>query len=119
LDTEANELRKAHSSARSINSSLAEFSDSDTGSMSYDELQTWWHRLNKIEESCSDFLHDRQLDIHSRTVTSNAQIGNTTFNEYLYGSLSVVYPVLVTFAGLNEQIQKAKRSVVDELTRRV
>lgn len=119
LDTEASELRSAESSAQSINHSLDEFTASDASSLSYDELQGWWHQLNDLERSCTDILKNRQLHIHSRAVTSNAQIENTTFNEYLYGSLGVVYPVLVSFAELNEQIRQAKRSVVDELTRRV
>lgn len=119
LDTEASELRSAESSAQSITHSLDDFPASDPSSLSYDELQRWWHRLNDLERSCTENLKDRQLHIHSREVTSNAQIGNTTFNEYLYGSLAVVYPVLVSFAELNNQIRKAKRIVINELTRRV
>lgn len=119
LNTEMNELRTAQSSARSINRSLEEFSDTDASSKSFDELQAWWQRLNEIEEACTGLLQERQLHIHSREVMSNAQIGTTRFNEYLYGSLSVVHPVIVTFTEFNDQIQRAKRSVVDELTRRV
>ncbi len=119
LNTEATELRTAQSSARSITQSLEDYSNSDASSLSYDELQAWWHQLNELERSCTDFLKDRQGHIHSRGVTTNAQIGNTTFNEYLYGSLSVVYPVLVTFSELHNQVRQAKNSVVHELTRRV
>lgn len=119
LNTEVNELRAAKSSARSINRTLDEFSDTDASSLSFDELQAWWRRLNDIEAGCTELLQERQLHIHSREVTSNAQIGNNRFNQYLYGSLSVVYPVIVTFAEFNDQIQSAKRLVVDELTRRV
>lgn len=119
LRTEADQLRAAQSTARSINQSLDQHSDSNTASLSYNELISRWHRLCDLEQSCSDFLQDRQQHIHSREVISNSGLGNLTFNEYLYGSLPVVHPVLVSFTELNTRIRETKQSIIDTITRRV
>jgi len=81
------------------------------------ELADVDERLRSHKQECEQLLTDRQATLSEQRVPSTHRIDHG-FSEYLYGSLSVTYPVVSDTTSLIDTLRTAHQSVDRALTGR-
>lgn len=116
LERENEDLKTAQRSLATVESELEGYDPPTLRGVDFDGLADRWDRLDELEERCTGVVEERQ-----RTVISGRNDGRTdgpTLLEYLYGPLSVDYPVLADAAAVIERIGDARRAVAVAASRR-
>lgn len=72
-------------------------------------------RLRSRRRDCEQLLTDRQATLSEQRVPSTHRIDHE-FSEYLYGSFSVTYPVIMDTLSLIDTLRTARQSVQQALT---
>jgi hypothetical protein len=102
-----------------VESRAADVVDYPLYQRSFPELYRAWHALSDLEAECEDVLASRQSTIHTERVVPTLDRGRESFHGYLYGDLSVTYPVLAAGTDLAERVRDTRREVLSALTRLV
>src|SRR5699024_2133256 len=118
-------LKSEHSALETADEKLTRLGaalDGIVGTRSFDtwndkELASVDERLHSHKQECEQLLTDRQATLSEQRVPSTHRIDHG-FSEYLYGSLSVTYPVVSDTTSLIDTLRTAHQSVDRALTGR-
>ncbi|WP_435079341.1 DUF7260 family protein [Halococcus sp. AFM35] len=118
LKSESNALETADAKLTRLGSDL----DGIVGKHSFEnwtdtELDGADERLRSRRHECEQLLTDRQITLSEQRVPGTHRIDHG-FNEYLYESLSVTYPVVTDTISLVDTLRTAQQSVKQALTAR-
>lgn len=108
LGQEADSLKQARETLEKINTALEEVNQQPMTAWSTQELTTNYEQLSKFETRCDELAAERQSRLHSQRV-HGPKHANEEFNEYLYESLAVTYPVLADIAEFESLLRTAQR----------
>lgn len=103
LETERESLRNAIDDCRDIDRRLDEIPECRIATLSFDELETHWQRLNVLEGRCERVVRSRQRFLTERR-SARLTVDDASFNDYLYAALDSTFPVLETGLELRERI---------------
>ena len=117
IDEEERSIRSAQQTLGDVEDSLVSMAARPITDRSYDELLATYDRLDGLETRCQDYLTERQHQIHDQPFNRGGVQENApdSLQEYLYGPLSVSYPVLADGANLIDQIRTARRRVASAI----
>ena len=114
LEQEADSLHQAYDTLEEIETALDEMNQRPIPAWSIEELTTDYERLRNFERQCEELAAERQAQLHSQRVRGPKQ-ADEDFNEYLYESLSVTYPVLADTAACSSLLRTAQRRLEQAL----
>ena len=97
LDQEADSLQHTRETLKEMNTALDELTQRPMTTWSTEELTDKYERLSEFETQCDELAAERQARLHSQRVCGPKH-ADEDFNDYLYKSLAVTYPVLVDIA---------------------
>ena len=118
-------LKSEHSALKTADEKLTRLGaalDGIVGTRSFEnwtdrELDSADERLRSRRRECEQLLTDRQATLSEQRVPSTHRIDHE-FSEYLYGSLSVTYPVVSDTTSLIDTLRTAHENVEQALTTR-
>ncbi|EMA56346.1 DUF7260 family protein [Halococcus thailandensis] len=118
-------LKSEHSALETADEKLTRLGSDLDGTVGTRSFENWTareladadERLRSRRHECEQLLTDRQATLSEQRVPSTHRIDHE-FNEYLYGSLSVTYPVVSDTTSLIGTLRTAHQSVDRALTGR-
>lgn len=110
LNREAESIQRIRTLFGEMSTTLAEMNRQPLTDWSQHEIYSGYDRLQEFETQCDELAADRQAELRSQRVQDAKHYGEN-FNEYLYKSLSVTYPVLADIAEIKSLLQTARRSL--------
>jgi hypothetical protein len=119
LERESEALADADEALERFEEARAAAVDEPLYRRSFGELYEAWDRLVDVECRLERFLSERQSAVQDDRTVSPANRDREAFQNYLYGTLDVRYPVLAAGAELADRVRETKQDVLVSLTRRV
>ncbi|UWG47911.1 Uncharacterized protein HSRCO_1632 [Halanaeroarchaeum sp. HSR-CO] len=119
LSTEQAAVEDATATLDEIETSLSSMDDGSLDERSFEELMETYAALETLEDRTVRLARRRQRQIHNETRCGRWDTSDLTLQEYLYGPLSMTYPVLHTTTRLTDDLGTARHSVVETMTARV
>jgi hypothetical protein len=118
-------LKSEHSALETADEKLTRLGSDLDGIVGTRSFENWTdreladadERLRSRRHECEQLLTDRQATLSAQRVPSTHRIDHE-FNEYLYGSLSVTYPVVSDTTSLIDTLRTAHENVEQALTTR-
>ena len=111
LKTETNALETADEQLTTLGESLNCLLDTRSlNSWSQSELTNGLSKLHTTEQECEELSADRQATLQTSRLPSFQRV-DFRFEEYLYQSLSVTYPILADISSLLQTLDSLKSDV--------
>lgn len=108
LQAEACSVETARGELLTIRSELAALPDCTIHRGTMDSLFETWEAYERLASRCERMLDDRQKQFTMISQSHPLENAAHSFNEYLYGDLETVHPVLVAIASTLELIAAAR-----------
>jgi 6-pyruvoyl-tetrahydropterin synthase len=117
LDHEAKRLQNARDTLEELNTTLTELNQQPVTAWATGEIIATHNRLDEFESQCNQLAANRQAELHNQRIAGR-KITDEGFNEYLYESLPVTYPVLADLAEFSSLLHTARQQLEQRLTHR-
>jgi hypothetical protein len=108
LDREAESLQHARDTLEELTTTLAELNQQPITAWTTNEIVATHERLAEFETQCDQLAADRQAELRSQRIRDPKHT-DEEFNEYLYESLSVTYPVLADLTEFTSLLHTARQ----------
>ena len=116
IDTEAQSLQSASSQLEPVANYLGAHGEDSVQTTSFDDALKLATSISRYRNDCEQVIETRQQEVHS----IDSRTGGRTdefFQEYLYNSFSVSFPVLTTALAYIRSLDSQWSTLVSELTR--
>jgi soluble cytochrome b562 len=117
LDREADDLQQVRDTLETMHTTLTKMNQRPITAWATNKIISTYEQLVEFETQCDELAAERQAELHSRRVPRPIH-ANEEFNEYLYESLPVTYPVLVDLAEFDSLLQTARQHLEQALITR-
>lgn len=108
LDREAESLQHTRDTLEELNTILTELNQRPLTAWSKGELTAGSERLDDLEAQCDELAADRQAELRSQRIRGPKHT-DAELNEYFYGSLPVIYPILADLAEFTSLLHTARQ----------
>lgn len=116
LENESATLTDADSTVQKIRDTVVDIDDEESHELSATQLTSRFETLQMLTDECEERLQRRQEQLHvRRSERSSDSYGGTDLCSYLYETLDVDYPVLVTFVEVVEIVYRYEQQLLDLL----
>lgn len=115
---EVSALQDARKTFADIEAELDDVDEEMVSGTQIPKLGDLWEKLEAIEHRCSEILQERQRNLHTEPLDHGISRETMSFHGYLYSPLDTDYPVLRKGTELVDHIERAKRKLLLEVSRR-